>query len=178
MTRSEEDTILRKNSALFINNICQVFKDIADIELKVMPALPNSAKLQQHRHGMVVISHFSGMIQGDFLLSTDEETAAAIAGFNPAENDHSSLYLHRETYVGLLCEALNTCVHQSISGLEQQFGALTVLPPAWIFGEYHSADYISGVGYVRGVCGHITCSLSLNMVSLQIIDNLKCGLVG
>ena len=178
MTRSEQDMILRKNSASFIRNVCQVFKDMADVDLQVLHAGAGYSGLREHRRGMVVISHFSGMVQGDFMLSTDEETAAVIAGLNPADIHDKGLCEHREMYAGLMCEALNICVHQSIGDLEAQYGALTALPPAWIFGEYHSADFISGVGYVGGSCGYITCSLSLNMVSLKIIENMKSGMVG
>ena len=169
--------ILRNYSATFVRNVCQVFRDMANVDLQVLTATTGSAGMLQQRHGMVVISHFSGMIQGDFMFSTDEETAAGIAGLNPAEYHHTALFPHRETYAELMCEALNICVHQTITALEEQFGALTVLPPAWIFGEYHTVDFVSGIGYVGGDCGTVTCSLSLNMVSLQIIENLKRGKV-
>ena len=174
MTRTEQDTILRNNTSLFVRNVQQVLKDMADVDLHILSKAQETASLLHRKNGMVVISHFSGMIQGDFLLSTDEETAAEIAGIHASP---ATIVAQRETYAGFMCEALNTCVHLSIGDLEEMFGALTILPPAWIFGEYHSADYISGVGVVSGVCGDITCSLSLNLISLQIVDNLMSGKV-
>ena len=177
MTRTEQEILLRNITAQFVRNVREVVKDMVNADLHILskPNQPHPSGI--YKHGMVVLSHFSGMIQGDFILFTDEETAASLAGIPVGAEDYQVLTAQREIYAGLMCEALNTIVCQSISDLEEMFGALTILPPSWIFGEYHSADYISGVGYLSGTCGDITCSLSLNMVSLQIIDNLMAGTV-
>lgn len=171
VTREEQDTILRHNTAIFVNSFRQVLKDMVNADFSVsskpvgiIPAPPNS---------MVVISHFSGMIQGDFLIATDEVTAARAAGVYVQGASYAALIAQREIYAGFLCEAMNVCSHHSIEDLEEMFGALTILPPSWIFGEYHSADYISGIGFLEGGYGGIYCSLSLNLISLQVINDLQ-----
>ena len=177
VTRTEQDSIVRNNTTLFVRNVQHVFKDMADVDLYVLPKVQEPVSSLHREHGMVVVSHFSGMVQGDFMFSTNEETAAEMARIPVRSTSGTAVAAAREAYAGFMCEALNTCVHLSIGDLEEMFGALTILPPAWIFGEYHSADYISGVGVVSGVCGTVTCSMSLNLISLQIVENLMSGKV-
>ncbi len=177
MTRTEQDILLRNNTSLFVRKVREVFKDMVNADLHILSKPQPPYRRGVKKHGMVVLSHFSGMIQGDFILFTDEEAAASLAGIPVATVTYEVLAAQREMYAGFMCEVLNTIVCQSITDLEEMFGALTILPPSWIFGEYYSADYISGVGYLSGDHGDITCSLSLNMVSLQIIDNLMTGAV-
>jgi CheY-specific phosphatase CheX len=177
VTRTEQDILLSNNTSLLVRKVREVFKDMVDADLHILSKPQPRDRRGAKKHGMVVLSHFCGMIQGDFILFTDEETAASLAGIPVAAVAYEVLTAQREMYAGLMCEALNAIVCQSITDLEEMFGALTILPPSWIFGEYYSADYISGVGYLSGRYGDITCSLSLNMVSLQIIDNLMRGKV-
>jgi CheY-specific phosphatase CheX len=171
VNRQEQDIILRNNTVLFVRNVQRVLKDMANVEFGVSAKTPLIG-LPAVENGMTVITHFSGMIQGDFMFTTDEITAAKIAGVYMHGASRTALTAQRETYAGLMCEVMNVCSHQSIVDLEDMFGVLTLLPPAWVYGEYHMADYISGVGFVSGGCGDIVCSLCLNLVSLQIVDNL------
>jgi CheY-specific phosphatase CheX len=172
MTRQEQDLILRINTALFIQNVRQTLKDMANADFAVAAKVPVSTP-PVFENGLTVISHFSGRIQGDFMMATDEITASKIADVYFVEASLAAIVAQRETYSGFMREVMNTCAHQSLEDLEKRFGALTLLPPAWIYGEYHTADYISGIGMISGRCGVILCSLSLNMVSLQILEQLQ-----
>ena len=175
MTRKEQDLILRHSTAIFVNSVKQVLKDMADADFAV--SLKPVGLIPSPQNGMVVIAHFSGMIQGDFLIATDEVTAARTAGVYVQGASPAAMIVRRETYAGLMCEVMNVCSHHSIEELEDMFGVLTILPPAWIYGEYHSADFISGIGLIEGSCGSMYCSLNLNLISLQIVDKLQktCG---
>ena len=172
MTRQEQDIIIRNNTALFIQNVRQTLKEMANADFMVAAKVPVSASAV-FENGMTVVSHFSGMIQGDFMLATDEITASKIADVYFEEASLTAIIAQREIYSGFMCEAMNICAHHSLEDLEKKFGALTLLPPAWIYGEYHTADYVSGIGMISGKCGVILCSLSLNMISLQIIEQLR-----
>ncbi|MBN1576566.1 MAG: hypothetical protein JW913_08440 [Chitinispirillaceae bacterium] len=167
MTKEQQDTILRTNTALFIRNVCHTLKDMANADFMIDKKSPVNTP-PTFRNGLTVISHFSGRIQGDFIFSTDEITASKIAAVYPHGAALAAVIVHRGTYSGLMCEAMNISAHHSLEDLERNFGALTLLPPAWIYGEYHSADYISGIGFISGKCGMVVCSLCLNLVGLQI----------
>ena len=78
MTRQEQDIIIRNNTALFIQNVRQTLKEMANADFMVAAKVPVSASAV-FENGMTVVSHFSGMIQGDFMLATDEITASKIA---------------------------------------------------------------------------------------------------
>ncbi|MBN1306967.1 MAG: hypothetical protein JXA18_03555 [Chitinispirillaceae bacterium] len=172
MIKEQQDKLLRTNTALFIQNVCQTLKDMANADFAVDARMPATTPVT-FRNGLTVLSHFSGRIQGDFMLSTDEMTAAEIAAVCPHGAEPAAVTVHRETYSGLMCEAMNISAHHSLEELEKSFGALTILPPAWIYGEYHTADYISGIGFIRGKCGMVLCSLSLNLVGLHGTENTK-----
>ncbi len=172
MTRQEQDFIIRSNTAVFIQNVRDTLKDMTNAEFSVVAkGLPRIPPVFEN--GLVVISHFSGIVQGDYIISTDEITAARIAGVYSETVSLDGIIIQRENYSGLMREALNISAHHSLNGLEKRFGALTLLPPAWIYGEYHTADYVSGMGMLSGKNGVILCSLSLNMVGLEILEQLK-----
>jgi CheY-specific phosphatase CheX len=170
MTQEQQDRLLRTSTTIYIQNVCRTFKDMANADFAIDTTTPIKTPFN-FEDGLTVISHFSGMIQGDFMFSTDEITASKIADVYPQNASIAAVVAHRDTYSGLMCEAMNISAHHSLEVLEKNFGTLTLLPPAWIYGEYHTADYISGISLIRGKCGIILCSLCLNMVGLQLPEH-------
>ena len=170
MTPKQQEQVLRTNTALFVENAAQCFKDLVNADFAVELSR-NMRGLVAQEHGFVIVAHFSGRIQGDFLFSTTEMTAAKIAGVYPADNSLVGLIKGRSVFSDVMREVLNVSAQMTLSELGKSYGTLTLLPSAWIYGEYHMADYISGIGVIGGICGRIQCSLSLNMVSIKGMEN-------
>jgi CheY-specific phosphatase CheX len=162
----DQDILLKNYTTHFVKNVCTVFKDMMNADFTVEPRNTLSRPLV-YVNGMTVISHFSGAIQGDFLLSTDEGTASKVAGVYNPDEEFEVIQKKRAIYSDMMCEVLNVSANCSLEGLCHEFGRLTLLPPAWVFGEYHMADYISGVGRIDSLYGSIQCCLALNMTSLS-----------
>ncbi len=74
---------------------------------------------------MTAYIHFAGTIQGDYILSLDEITAAKLAGVYEEGMSDNDLRKMREDYGGFIKELLNLAVGQAILELEQSFGCLT-----------------------------------------------------
>lgn len=170
MTREQQDQVLRTNTALFVKNTAQSFKDLVDVDFSLEPAGRTYTPIAQ-KYGFTVVAHFSGRIQGDFLFSTSEMVAARIASVYPPDNSLVGLIKGRVVFVDIMREALNLSSQMTLVELEHVFGPLTLQPSSWIFGEYHMADYVSGIGVLRGTCGRIQCSLILNMASIKGMEN-------
>jgi CheY-specific phosphatase CheX len=166
MNTHQQDIIVRNGAAHFTRSACSVFKDMMNVEFSLEKKSANFAPFSC-KNVMTVISHFSGRVQGDYMLSIDEATAAKIAGVYNPENGFSPNPRLREIYAGMMCEVLNVSAQTSVVELARDFGNLTVLPPAWIFGEYHMADFVSGVGMIDSLFGRVQCCFVLNMVTLN-----------
>ena len=166
MTHEIHDAILRTGTSTFIRRFCDTLKDMANVLYAPVPETP--ASQIQPENSLTVIAQFFGTIQGEFLISTSESTAAGIAGKYTPGAATAAITVHRDSYSGLLCEALNISAHQALPELEKKFGRFTLLPPAWVYGEYHTVDYISGIGLIKGIHGAIRCSLVLNMAYTHV----------
>lgn len=170
MTSEQQEQLLRTNTALFVKNTAQCFKDLVNADFSVMPSC-NMMGLGVKKYGFVVVAHFSGRIQGDFLFSTTEMTAAKIAGVYPADNSYAGLVQGRTVFADVMREVMNVSAQMTLVELGKSVGTLTLLPSAWVFGEYHMADYISGIGVIGGTCGQIQCSLILNMTGIAGMES-------
>ena len=94
-------------------------------------------------------------------------TAAKVAGVYPHDNSLAGLIKGRTVFADVMREILNVSAQMTLSELEKTLGPLTLLPSSWIFGEFHMADFISGIGVIGCEYGRIQCSLLLNMVSIK-----------
>jgi len=154
-----QDSIVKTAAAVFVGNACSVFKDMMNVEF-----VPEQKFNRQSpfTNGFVAVSHFYGAVQGDFMMSTDEMTVSKIAGVYNPDDSVDIMVKNREIYASMMCEVLNISAHQSLAGLETTYGKLILLPPSWVFGEYHTVEYISGVGSIDSLYGSIVCTFSLN----------------
>lgn len=160
------DTVVKANTATFVRCACTVFKDMMDVEFT--PEL----KVDRQRppvyvKGFTTVSHFFGTIHGEFMMSTDESTAAKITGVYWPDDSIDMVAKKRELYSSMMCEIVNVSAHQSLEGLVKAYGKLDLMPPAWIFGEYHMASYITGVGIINSLYGSIQCCLALNLAGFK-----------
>ncbi len=123
---------------------------------------------------MIAYIHFSGTIQGDYILGLDEMTAARLAGVCKHGMSDNDIHKMREDYGGFVKELLNLAVAQSILDIEQSFGNLTYIPATVVYGEIEFPDVMSGNVKIESEAGEIEilCGFSLNLAKLKISRKL------
>lgn len=122
---------------------------------------------------MTAYIHFSGTIQGDYIFSLDEITAAKLIDVYESGMPEDDLREMREDYGGFVKELLNLAVGQSILELEQSFGYLTYTPGTVIYGEVEFPDVTSGTIMIENEKGGILCGFSLNLAQVKIGRKLE-----
>lgn len=165
------EIVLRANTALFAQKVCQIIRDMTDIHYMIEANSLNKS-LFTYPGGFICFVHFAGTIQGDYFLALDETTAARMCNCADTELQGTALRKKRTLYAGFIAELLNTAIGRSIPELEKKFGPLTITPPMKIFGELEFPKVVAGNVVIKGEPGNIQCTLALNMTSLKIIKKL------
>lgn len=171
MAERINNILLRANTALFAQKLCGIITDMTGAIFTIQAQSLRKSTITVP-HGFICFITFAGMVQGIYLISMSEETAAGLAGIAFAPND-PDLGKTRATYASLIIEILNISVGKSIAELEKKFDALTITPPVKIFGEMEYPKTTSGNVAVTSGIGTINCSLAINMSSLKIVKKLN-----
>ncbi len=148
------------------------FRDMLGIEIVL-----DSSVCDDHpfapRRPVVVMIHFTGRIQGDYVINLEEETAAGLIGVWSEGMSAAELKEQRREFGGLLKEVLNTAVGMAIPKVEEVYGRLTYHPPMVLYGELDSPEVPSGTVTLRSESGSIDCCLVLDLAG----DDLEKKLV-
>lgn len=170
-----ENTTLLRHAEAFGTAVCNNIRDMVGMELA-----PREGSLGEvpfvPPHNMTVMIHFTGAIQGEFAVSLDEAAAARMIGAWSEGMPDEELRSMRSDFGGFLKEALNTSVGQVIPALEQEFDALTFLPPVVIWGSLEYPDVPSGSVLVEGDAGEARCFFVLNMMGLELGERLQSAI--
>lgn len=122
---------------------------------------------------MVAYIHFTGAIQGDYLLGLDEVLAAKLIDVYEEGMSKNELREMREDYGGFVNELLNIAVGLSIPELEQSFGDLSYTAGILIYGKMDLPDIRSGSVLIESEQGKILCGFSLNLAQVKIGRTLE-----
>ncbi len=117
--------------------------------------------------------HFSGNIQGDYVVALTEQTAARIIGAWEEGMTPEDLAAIVDDISEFIKEALNTAVGQAIVELEKNFGNLTFISASTVFGKIKFPQVMSGSIKLNGEPGQIMCAFLLNMANLKIGQQLE-----
>ncbi len=168
----KEQHHLHPNTMAFAKSVAQTIYDMAGADYQVHE---DSFREMKYRFPamMHAIIRFYGIIQGEYILSIKEETAAKLAqvfeeGIRPDE-----LKKHREEYEGFVSEVVNVAAGQAIQYLKKEFEELTVLPGKIIYGEMVYPDIPTGYLELEGGTGTVVCCFLLNLVNLKIGKKLQ-----
>jgi two-component system chemotaxis sensor kinase CheA len=126
---------------------------------------------------MITFISFSGIIQGNYLCSLNEETALKLIGEYSDGVSDDQVRGKRPEFSGFVKEVLNLSVGQSIVELEKNFGDLTFNPSTVVYGELEFPDFLSGNVLLESEHGNILCGFSLNLANLRIGQKLEEALV-
>lgn len=121
---------------------------------------------------MIIYTHFTGTVQGDYVIAMDEETAAKIAGIYSGDMPASEIRQRREEYSDFVKEVLNLAVAQALLPLEQTFGKLTYMPATVVYGEVKFPEVSAGHVRIESSEADIQCGLCLNLARLKITAQL------
>ncbi|MDM8524619.1 hypothetical protein QUF80_14720 [Desulfococcaceae bacterium HSG8] len=160
------------NTIIFAQSVIQSLEDMIGIPFELNKASFKEVPFSS-QFNMIACIHFSGVIQGDYILALDEIMAAKLADIYEEGMSDNELREMRDEYSGMIKELLNIAVGQSITELEQSFGDLTYTPCTMIYGEIEFPDFLSGNMIIEGDTGKIQCGFSLNLARLKIGQRLE-----
>lgn len=170
---------LSGQTAKFTDSIRDCFRDMLGIEM-VLDSSQFDERPFAPRRPMVAMIHFTGRIQGDYVINLEEETAAGLIGAWTDDMPVAVLKELRGEFGGLFKELLNTAVGMSIPSLEEKYGRLTYHPPLVIYGELDAPVIPSSTLTLRSGSGNIDCCVVLDMAGdevekrlVEVMEDLK-----
>jgi signal transduction histidine kinase/CheY-specific phosphatase CheX len=172
---SENQNLLRENAQYFAQCFVQTLQDMVGVTFSPDPSQMVEG-LFQPRYELVIMIHYTGVIQGEYALAMDEKIAAKLIGAFEEGMSSEDLRNLRPDTVGMLKEALNAAVGESISKLGQDFDDLTFLSPVAVIGEIDYPLVPCARIPLHGEAGSIDCMFVLNMVGLELGEKLQAAL--
>ena len=175
MSLSDQNGYLKSNTLLFAQNVVQSLADMTGVEVSLCPETfretPFSTSYQ-----MIAMIHFSGSIQGDYLLCLDDAVALKLIDAYDPVMTPETIREQRETYSGFIKELLNLSVGLSIVELEKSFGDLTFAPATMVYGEMETAKIPAGIMEIKGAAGAVQCAFLVNLANVKIGQKLEDAL--
>ncbi len=160
------------NTVIFAHSVIQSLEDMVGISCMINKAsfreTPFSSPFK-----MIAYIPFAGAIQGDYIISMDETTAAKLSGVYKQGMPVNEIQKMREDYGGFIKELLNLAAARSILDLEQSFGNLTYTPATLVYGEIEFPNVMSGNIRIESNECEIKCGFSLNLARLKIGRKLE-----
>jgi CheY-specific phosphatase CheX len=156
-----DDDIFQSQTVLFTESIRDCFRDMLGAEI----VLDNTQVREQTfapSRPMLAMIHFTGPVQGDYVLNLEEATAARLIGAWSEGMEATDLRELRPDFGGMLKEVLNTAVGMAIPKLEEVYGRLTYHPPMIVYGDLDGPPIPSGTLTLGADAGPIDCCFVLD----------------
>lgn len=169
---NKEQHYLHSNTMALAMAVTQTIHDMAGADYQVYEDSFQDAKCD-FPPMMHVCIRFQGMIQGEYIISLKEETAARLIEVYKEGISADELKEHREEYGGFLSEVLNAAVGQAVQELKKTFEEPTILPVRIIYGEMIYPDIPSGCVKLKGDAGTLVCCFILNLMTLKVGESLQ-----
>ncbi|MCP4347420.1 MAG: hypothetical protein GY795_18095 [Desulfobacterales bacterium] len=172
MENNKEQHYLYPNTIALASSVAQTILDMAGADYRV-----NEDSFQKGKYEFPHMIHasirFYSMIQGEYIISLEEETAAKLAQVYEDGMSADELKEHREEYGGFVSELLNAAVGHAVQELRKTFEDPTIIPVRITYGEMIYPDIPSGCVELKGHAGPVVCSFILNLMSLKIGESLQ-----
>jgi CheY-specific phosphatase CheX len=166
MTSTLSDILLRANTALFAQKVTKSMEDFFGIQYEIQ-AKSLSKGFFKSFGTLTVVMHFSGKIQGDFIITTEEKNAEITLRNKgvlvKCDNETDA----RNYIADYFTEILNVSSGNTLPELEKKYGILLLTPPSVIFGELRLSQVISGNVDICNGNDLIRCTLSINLSGLS-----------
>lgn len=166
MANSITEIMLRSNTALFAQKTMTSLTAMTGVRC-VIEADSLTKGTYTSTGTAVAVMHFSGAVQGDFILTTQEQTIAALLQSTPQGSAEAAG--QRGVLADFFSEIINVSAGQSLPELVKRYGSLTLIPPSVVFGELYMPKVLScSVGISSGAVS-LTCTVCINMASLAVL---------
>jgi CheY-specific phosphatase CheX len=116
----------------------------------------------------VAIMHFAGAVQGDFIITTQEEIVASLLKTTTLGGGEGAI--PRSSLADFFSEIINASAGQALPELQKRYGALTLIPPSVVFGELYMPRVLSCSVVISGAEATLTCTVCINMASLAALS--------
>lgn len=171
MENKNFNEILIQNSNFFAETTIHYVEQFSSKKLNATKSSIKVGAVSDISNDYVLSISYLGMVFGEYLISTNKETAKKI--FDSFGDDD-------ETIQGCLSEVLNMITAKSITFLGGSYEKLTITAPKVINGSLKLADLLVGQCQISTDFGDINCfiyvdRMKLDLVSsyIQAIDSLK-----
>jgi len=171
-TDNTQDAYIDTNTLIFAKSLIYALEDMLGIPF-VLDKSSFRETFFSSPFDMIAYIHFTGAVQGDYLLGLDEVLAAKLIEVYEEGMSKNDLREMREDYGGFIKELLNIAVGLSIPELEQSFGDLTHASGILIYGEMDLPEVKSGRVLIESEMGKILCGFSLNLAQVKIGRTLE-----
>jgi CheY-specific phosphatase CheX len=158
--------LLLANAQTFAQTVRDCFRDMLGTEIVLDGQASHHGRFAPS-HPMIVMIHFTGPVQGEYVLSLTEATAAGLLGAWQEGMSQEDLKALRGDFSGMLKEILNTAVGAAIPHLEAQFDRLTYHPPMMVYGEMEYPEVPCGSLTLCAEAGDIECSFILDLAGTE-----------
>ncbi|MBD3317264.1 MAG: diguanylate cyclase [Chitinivibrionales bacterium] len=164
-TESASQDTISENAVHFAKAVAQTITDVTGVQY--LPLLGEVTEPpSEFAQKMVVYSHVSGVIQGDYILVLTPAVAAKLLGQFEKEMTLRDL--------SEFCkELLNVAVGRTVVELEKKVGTLTHNSPVVVLGDIFFPNVLSNGVIISGKPGDIECILALNMAGTKVPRELK-----
>ncbi|MBF0226822.1 MAG: response regulator [Desulfobacterales bacterium] len=122
---------------------------------------------------MIAFAHFSGTIQGDYIIALDEEIASNLIKKYEHEMAKYGVSELKTEYSSFIKELLNIAVSRCMSELSGTFKNLSLSPGTVIYGKVEFPSVESGIIDIESKYGKIQCGFSLNLAGQKIGKTLE-----
>ena len=167
-----QEAYIDTNTLIFAKSVIYALEDMLGIPF-VLDKTSFRETAFSSPFDMIAYIHFTGAVQGDYLLGLDEVLAAKLIEVYEEGMSKKDLLKNREDYGGFIKELLNIAVGLSIPELEQSFGDLTHASGIVIYGEMDLPDVKSGSVLIESERGKMLCGFSLNLAQVKIGRTLE-----
>lgn len=171
--KTKEDDFLYDNTLAFAEDVARSLQDMAGAAYQVSKASFRTGNC--HFHPMMHVNiPFYGTIQGEFILSAEEETPARLTGVYKQDMPMKEMRQHREDYGEFVRELINVAAGQSVERLnEKGFEGVSWLSPRIVYGERIYPDISIACIELNGEAGPVLCHFLCDFTKLKVGQKLK-----
>lgn len=167
MEVSDQIGYIDTNTVIFARNVIQTIEDMTDVSFGLNKLSFTTSPILSD-FGMIIYIHFTGNIQGEYILAMDETTSAKIMGIYEDGMTENEIKRIRDEHGDFVGELLNVSVARSIPELEKYFGSLSYTSATIVYGTIKFPDVLSGNITIKSPAGMILFAFSVNFAKPKI----------
>lgn len=162
---------MRENTLTFAKFVAQTIGDMTGMSYQI-----DKSSFRQNQFDFSNMMHtalqFFGIIQGEYILSLEEKTAAKLINVHEKNLKGNELRQLREEFGVFINDVLNNAARLSIEKLGKKFEDLTISPIRIVYGGIYYPDISRGYINIKEDGENIGCSVISSQMNLKILGTL------